>query len=237
MLDDVTTIRASTILVIDDEIQIRRAIADALGHLSDRVLEATTGAEGIALAGTSRPDLIVLDLGLPDMIGATVCREIRRSSSSPIVVLSARHGEGDKVELLTAGADDYVTKPFGLAEFVARIRAQLRRSQAPLEVAGRPIVCDGLTIDLVWREVSRDAPIGLTRIEWSLLETLVRHAGRTLTHQQLFDTVWARSMGNPQQYLRVHMTNLRRKIERAPASPRLIVTDPGVGYRFERVDA
>jgi two-component system KDP operon response regulator KdpE len=233
MLSGVTSIRADAILVIDDEVQIRRAIANALRHLSDRMLEASTGAEGMDLAATARPDLIVLDLGLPDMTGVTVCREIRRWSSTPIVVLSARHGEAEKVELLTAGADDYVTKPFSLAEFVARIQAHLRRSRTPTQSLSQPLVCDGLTIDLVRREVRRDELIRLTRIEWSLLQTLVAHSGRTLTHQQLFDKVWAKSFGNPQQYLRVHMTNLRRKIEREPASPRLIVTDPGVGYRFE----
>jgi two-component system KDP operon response regulator KdpE len=237
MLRSVTAIRADAILVIDDEIQIRHAIANALRPLSDRMLEASTGAEGMDLAATGRPDLIVLDLGLPDMTGASVCREIRRWSSTPIVVLSARHGEAEKVELLTAGADDYVTKPFSLAEFVARIQAHLRRSRTPTQSMSQPLVCDGLTIDLVRREVRRDDLIRLTRIEWSLLQTLVTHAGRTLTHQQLFDTVWAKSFGNPQQYLRVHMTNLRRKIERAPAAPRLIVTDPGVGYRFESVDS
>jgi two-component system KDP operon response regulator KdpE len=188
------------------------------------------------LAATSRPDLIVLDLGLPDMAGAMVCREIRRWSSTPIVVLSARHGEAEKVELLTAGADDYVTKPFSLAEIVARIQAHLRRSRTPTQSMSQLLVCDGLTIDLVRREVRRDDLIRLTRIEWSLLETLVTHAGRTLTHQQLFDQVWGQSFGNPQQYLRVHMTNLRRKIEREPAAPKLIVTDPGVGYRFESLD-
>ncbi len=237
MLTDVTFIRAGAILVIDDEVQIRRAITNALRHLSDRMLEASTGAEGVDLAATARPDLVVLDLGLPDMDGATVCREIRRWSSVPIIVLSARHGESEKVELLTAGADDYVTKPFSLAEFVARIQAQLRRARTHTRVMGQPLVCDGLTINLVRREVERDEPIRLTRIEWSLLETLVNNAGRTLTHQQLFDAVWAKSFGNPQQYLRVHMTNLRRKIEREPASPKLIVTDPGVGYRFESVEA
>jgi len=233
MLPDVTSIRADAILVIDDEVQIRRAIVNALRPLSDRVLEASTGAEGIDLAATARPDLIVLDLGLPDMDGGAVCREIRGWSSTPIVVLSARFGESAKVELLTAGADDYVTKPFSLGEFVARIQAQLRRSRTPTQSLSQPLVFDGLTIDLVRREVRREAPIRLTRIEWSLLQTLLTHAGRTLTHQQLFDAVWAKSFGNPQQYLRVHMTNLRRKIEREPASPRLIVTDPGVGYRFE----
>jgi two-component system KDP operon response regulator KdpE len=237
MLSGVTSIRADAILVIDDEVQIRRAIANALRHLSDRMLEASTGAEGMDLAATARPDLIVLDLGLPDIPGVTVCREIRRWSSTPIVVLSARHGEAEKVELLTAGADDYVTKPFSLAEFVARVQAHLRRSRTPAQSMTQPLVCDGLTIDLVRREVRRDDLIRLTRIEWSLLQTLVTHAGRTLTHQQLFDEVWAKSFGNPQQYLRVHMTNLRRKIEREPASPRLIVTEPGVGYRFESPDA
>jgi two-component system KDP operon response regulator KdpE len=237
MLNGVTSIRADAILIIDDEVQIRHAIANALRHLSDRVLEASTGAEGMDLAATAHPDLIVLDLGLPDVDGATVCREIRRWSSTPIVVLSARHEETEKVELLTAGADDYVTKPFSLAEFVARIQAHLRRSRTPPQSMSQPLVCDGLTIDLVRREVRRDDLIRLTRIEWSLLETLVTHAGRTLTHQQLFDQVWGQSFGNPQQYLRVHMTNLRRKIEREPAAPRLIVTDPGVGYRFESPDA
>jgi two-component system KDP operon response regulator KdpE len=237
MLGSVTSIRADVILVIDDEVQIRRAIANALRHLSDRMLEASTGAEGMDLAATARPDLIVLDLGLPDLPGATVCREIRRWSSTPIVVLSARHAEVEKVELLTAGADDYITKPFSLAEFVARVQAHLRRSRTPSHSMSQPLVVDGLTIDLVRREVRRDDVIRLTRIEWSLLQTLVTHAGRTLTHQQLFDEVWARSFGNPQQYLRVHMTNLRRKIEREPAAPRLIVTEPGVGYRFESPDA
>jgi two-component system KDP operon response regulator KdpE len=237
MLTHVNSIRADAILVIDDEEQIRRAIANALGHLSHRMLEARTGTEGVDLAATARPDLIVLDLGLPDMSGAAVCREIRRWSSTPIVVLSARHGEAEKVELLTAGADDYVTKPFSLAEFVARVHAHLRRSRTPPHSMSQPLICDGLTIDLVRREVRRDDElIRLTRTEWSLLQTLVSHAGRTLTHQQLFDAVWAKSFGNPQQYLRVHMTNLRRKIEREPASPRLIVTEPGVGYRFESTD-
>lgn len=233
MLGTVTTIRADAILVIDDEGQIRRAIANALRPLSERVLEASTGAEGIDLAATAHPDLVVLDLGLPDMAGADVCREIRRWSTTPIVVLSARHGEAEKVLLLTLGADDYVTKPFSLAEFVARVRAHLRRSRTALQSASLQIVADGLAIDLVRREARRDDLIRLTRTEWLLLQTLVMHAGRTLTHQQIFDAVWAKSFGNPQQYLRVHITNLRRKIEREPASPRLIITDPGVGYRFE----
>jgi two-component system KDP operon response regulator KdpE len=226
--------RAEVILVIDDELQIRRALANALAPFSDRVVEASAGAAGIDLAATSHPDLIVLDLGLPDMAGEAVCREIRRWSSAPIVVLSARHAEEEKVALFTAGADDYVTKPFGLAEFVARVQAQLRRARIPANSVASIIEYDGLRIDVARREVHRDEEIvKLTRTEWRLLQALVMHAGRTLTHQQLFDAVWAKSFGNPQQYLRVHVTNLRRKIEREPASPRLIVTEPGVGYRFE----
>ena len=224
----------SAILVIDDELQIRRAVGTALQPLCDSVLEATSGAEGIRIASTLQPGLIVLDLGLPDMGGISVCEEVRRWSTVPIVVLSARHAEREKIDLLTAGADDYVTKPFSLAELVARVQAQLRRSalQAPQNAA--QVIADGLTIDITHREVRRDGElVHLTRIEWLLLHALVKGAGRTLTHQQLFDAVWARTFGNPQQYLRVHVTNLRRKIERMPAAPRLIVTDPGVGYRFE----
>ena len=233
----VTALLADAILVIEDEAQIRRSIANALRHLSGRMLEASTGAEGIELAATARPDLIVLDLGLPDMPGDDVCREIRQWSSSPIIVLSARHEEVQKVRLLTLGADDYVTKPFSRAEFVARIQAHLRRMRTPPHNVTNPVVCDGLSVDLGRREVRRDgALIRLTRTEWLLTQTLASHAGRTLTHQQIFDAVWAREFGDPRQLLRVHVTSLRRKLERDPRSPAVIVTDPGVGYRFESGD-
>ena len=227
--------RAQTILIVDDEEQIRRALSDAFGALDIAVLEADSGATALDIVGASRLDLVVLDLGLPDMRGDAVCTAIRQRSSVPIIVLSARHAEDEKLALFTAGADDYVTKPFSLAEFVARVRAQIRRaSTTPYSLASL-VECDGLSIDLQRREIMRDArALRLTRLEWKLLETLIVHAGRTLTHQQLFDAVWAKSYGHPQQYLRVHVTNLRRKIEREPASPRLIVTEPGVGYRFER---
>jgi two-component system KDP operon response regulator KdpE len=228
-------VRAQTILIVDDEEQIRRAVSDVLRPLSMTVLEADTGATAIDIVAVSGPDLVVLDLGLPDMRGEAVCAAIRERSSVPIIVLSARHAEDEKVALFTAGADDYVTKPFSVAEFVARVRAQLRRAWTPPYSLASVVECDGLSIDLQRREISRDAQsLRLTRIEWKLLETLLVHAGRTLTHQQLFDAVWAKTFGHPQQYLRVHVTNLRRKIEREPASPRLIVTEPGVGYRFER---
>jgi two-component system, OmpR family, KDP operon response regulator KdpE len=231
----VDVLRAQAILVVDDEEHIRSAVGTALQPLSVTILEAATGVEGLALAAARSPDLIVLDLGLPDLPGKEVCRAIRQRSSAPIVVLSARHSEQEKVDLLTAGADDYVTKPFSLAEFVARVHAQLRRAQLTPHSMASVVVCDGLTIDLARHELRRDdRVIRLTRTEWRLLETLVIHAGRTLTHRQLFDAVWAKSFGHPQQYLRVHLTNVRRKIERSPEAPRLIVTEPGVGYRFER---
>ena len=227
-----------TLLVIEDEQQIRRAVRNALHDITDRVVEVATGREGIDQAAAAMPDLIVLDLGLPDMPGAEVCREVRRWGTMPIVVLSARHAEDEKVNLLNLGADDYVTKPFSTLEFSARVRAQLRRFQslsAPSHAAS--ISVDGLTIDLVRRRVSRgNGAIHLTPIEWDILRTLATASGRTLTHQQIFDAVWGRAFGNPQQYLRVHIPNLRRKIEKDPSRPQLIITEPGVGYRFESVE-
>ena len=227
-----------TLLVIEDEQQIRRAVRNALHDITDRVVEVATGREGIDQAAAAMPDLIVLDLGLPDMPGAEVCREVRRWGTMPIVVLSARHAEDEKVNLLNLGADDYVTKPFSTLEFSARVRAQLRRFQslsAPSHAAS--ISVDGLTIDLVRRRVSRgNGAIHLTPIEWDILRTLATASGRTLTHQQIFDAVWGRAFGNPQQYLRVHITNLRRKIEKDPSRPQLIITEPGVGYRFESLE-
>jgi two-component system, OmpR family, KDP operon response regulator KdpE len=226
---------AGCILVVDDEFQIRRALRNALREVADRVVEAESGAEGIDHAATQHPDLVVLDLGLPDMAGADVCREIRRFATMPIVVLSARHDEEDKVRLLSLGADDYVTKPFSTLEFSARVRAQLRRFQSlPGPGHSAAVVVKGLTIDIARRRVSRGSgSIHLTPIEWDILRTLVTAGARTLTHQQIFDAVWGQVFGNPQQYLRVHITNLRRKIESDPSQPELIITEPGVGYRFE----
>jgi two-component system, OmpR family, KDP operon response regulator KdpE len=228
----------STILVIDDEPQIRRVVRNALSGQAVRVLEADGGRAGIDLAAAERPDLIVLDLGLPDAAGASVCREIRKWSSVPIVVLSARHSEAEKVAMLDAGADDYVTKPFSTAELQARVRAQLRRARtAALPGDGGPVAADGLTVDTARRTVSREgAEIHLTPTEWDLLRAFVGQAGRTLTHEQIFRAVWGRSPGDPQAYLRVHVANLRRKIERDPVRPVLIVTEPGVGYRFRALD-
>ncbi|MFI5207848.1 MAG: response regulator [Gemmatimonadales bacterium] len=227
---------ARTVLVIEDDMPIRRAVRNALSELADRIVEAETGRQGIDFAAAERPELVVLDLGLPDMPGIEVCREIRRWATMPIVVLSARHAEDEKVQLLNAGADDYVTKPFSVPEFAARVRAQLRRARtpsAPLEPT--LTTADGLTIDFVRRTIARhEEPIRLTPLEWEILRVLSREPGRTLTHQQIFDAAWGREFGNPQQYLRVHITNLRRKIEVDSANPQLIVTEPGVGYRFEQ---
>jgi len=223
------------ILVIDDEPQIRRVVRNALEGEGVRVIEAAGGREGIDRAAAEQPDLIVLDLGLPDVAGASVCAEVRRWSSAPILVLSARHSEHEKVALLDAGADDYVTKPFSTAELQARVRAQLRRAGGASRAAGEGAVeVDGLRIDLARRVLSRGgSEIHLTPTEWDLLRAFVSNAGRTLTHDQIFRAVWGRAGGgDPQAYLRVHVANLRRKVERDPVRPTLIVTEPGVGYRF-----
>ena len=200
-----------------------------------RVLEAGTAAQGIDLAAAEQPGLIVLDLGLPDRPGIEVCREVRGWSAAPIVVLSARHSDQEKALLLDAGADDYITKPFSTLEFTARVRAHLRRAQMPaVGASAEPLEVGELQVDLVARTVRRRGEaVHLTPIEWELLRTFVTHAGRVLTHGQLYGAVWGRAYGDPQQNLRVHVANLRRKIERDPLRPELILTEPGVGYRFE----
>jgi two-component system KDP operon response regulator KdpE len=223
------------ILVIDDEPHILLALQRALAGLGAQVDVAATAAGGMSLAAAQPPDLVILDLGLPDREGLEVCRELRRHTQVPIVVLSARQSEHDKVALLDAGADDYITKPFSTLELAARVQAQLRRAQTAATVKTAPTVsAHGLVIDFAKRNVRRgERDLHLTPIEWRILQTLVAQAGRTLTHQQIFDAVWGDQAGNPQQYLRVHLTNLRRKVERDPARPKLIITEPGVGYRVE----
>ena len=223
----------STVLIVDDEKQIRRAIRNLLESDVMRVLEAATARVGIDLCAAERPDLVILDLGLPDEEGATVCREIRDWSDAPIIVLSARHSESEKVALLEAGADDYVTKPFSPEELRARVRAQIRRVRAGHREEQEVFDFGGLKIDLDRRTADRDGTtIHLTPTEWDLLRTFLRERGRTLTHPFLFRAVWNQVSGDPQQYLRVHIANLRRKIETDPVRPTLIITEPGVGYRF-----
>jgi two-component system KDP operon response regulator KdpE len=210
-----------TVLVVDDEPPIRRAIRHAFEAEGIRVVEAATGREGIDLAAAERPDLIVLDLGLPDIVGLEVCREIRKWSTAPILVLSARHADEEKVALLDAGADDYVTKPFSTPELKARARALLRRTQAA-QPASTMLEIGDLVMDLTARSMVRAGEsIHLTPIEWELCRVLMSHAGRTLTHRQLFREVWTgRAFGDAQQYLRVYVASLRRKLERDPVRPR-----------------
>jgi two-component system, OmpR family, KDP operon response regulator KdpE len=223
------------ILIVDDEPQIRRVVRNSLANEAGRIVEAATGSEAIDLAAAERPTLIILDLGLPDIPGVDVCREIRKWSTAPILVLSARHSDREKVSLLDAGADDYITKPFNPAELQARVRAQLRRVRlSDIVGPGEKMEVDGLSIDLSKPSLKKNgAPVHLTKTEWDVLRTLVRNAGRTLTHRQIFHEVWGNAFGDMQQHLRVHIRSLRRKIEADPVRPRLIVTEPGVGYRFE----
>jgi two-component system, OmpR family, KDP operon response regulator KdpE len=225
--------RALTILIVDDEIQIRRVVRHAVADQASKVIEASTGREAIDLAAAEQPELIVLDLGLPDMSGADVCREIRGWSTAPILVLSARHTDAEKVSLLNLGADDYITKPFSTSELQARIGAHLRRRTVSPEASSPCIVAGDLTVDLTRRTVlAGSRRVHLTPIEWELLRSLAVNQGRTMTHSQLFAQVWKRSQGDPQQYLRVHVASLRRKLEADPVRPKYIHTEPGVGYRF-----
>lgn len=231
-----------TVLIVDDEPQIRRLIRNALIEPAEpersgvRVLEAGTGQQGLDLAAAEQPALIVLDLGLPDMEGIEVCKEIRSWSRAPIIVLSARHNDAEKAALLDAGADDYVTKPFSTLELMARVRAQLRRARQSGSADGAPTMVSfgDITVDQQRRRVEKNGElIHLTPTEWGLLRAFIAHPGQALTHQQLFHAVWGNISGDAQAYLRVYVGHLRRKIERDPIRPRFIQTEPGVGYRFE----
>lgn len=222
-----------SVLVVDDEAQIRRVVRNALAGIAGRVLEASSAREGLDLAASAMPTLVILDLGLPDGDGLDVCRALRAFSSASLIVLSARHSDRDKVALLDAGADDYITKPFSTLELQARVRAQLRRA-TPADAKVDRLAIDNLEIDLAHRVVLRDgSEVHLTPTEWGLLRSFVAHRGQTMTHQQLFRDVWGRVEGDAQQYLRVYVGQLRRKLERDPVRPRLIRTEPAVGYRFD----
>ncbi|CAE6791802.1 MULTISPECIES: response regulator [Paraburkholderia] len=222
-----------TVVVIDADKAIRRFIRTSLEAAGMSVFDAQTGAQGLAQAATRLADLVIIDLSLPDMDGIEVIRELRGWSAMPVIVLSARSREEDKVAALDAGADDYLTKPFGLPELSARIRAHLRR-QASGDRVGVPQVQFGLvTIDLGERRVVRGSRIvHLSPTEYRLLSALVRHPGRVLTHEQLLGEVWGPLQTDNHHYLRIYMGHLRHKLERDPAHPEHIVTEAGVGYRL-----
>jgi two-component system KDP operon response regulator KdpE len=221
------------VLVVDDEEQIRRAVGRALSARGYEVVEARDGEEALAAAASSHPDLVVLDLNLPDFDGLSVCRDLRCQGSVPILVLSVREDESDKVAALDLGADDYLTKPFGIEELMARVRALLRRA----ETRGQPrpvrFRLDDLEIDLEARRVARGGQeVRLTRTEWGLLEALSEHPGKLLTHRWLLERVWGAGYAEDVDVLRVFISQLRRKVEPDPGRPRIIATDPGVGYRW-----
>ena len=224
--------QAATLLVIDDEPQIRKFLRISLASQGYKVLEAGLGADGLAQAALHRPDLVVLDLGLPDMDGQQVLRELREWSQVPVLVLSVRASESQKVEALDGGANDYVTKPFGIQEFLARVRALLR--QAPLANDRPAQVCAGpLLIDLAARQVLLDGqPVALTRKEYAVLAQLARHPGRVITQQQLLKDIWGPSHGHDSHYLRIVVGHIRQKLGDDPTAPRFLVTEAGVGYRL-----
>jgi two-component system, OmpR family, KDP operon response regulator KdpE len=224
------------ILVVDDEPQIRRFLSASLNSHEYTVIEAHTGNEAIRLCTTVQPDLVILDLGLPDIDGREVLSRIREWSRVPIIVLSVRFDEQDKIDALDRGADDYVTKPFGMGELLARMRTALRHrvgtsEEAPLFTSG------GLAVDLTRRVVTVEGQeVRLSRKEYEVLRTLVKHAGKVVTHQQLLREVWGPAHVNETQYLRVYVGQLRQKIERDPTQPRYIKTEAGVGYRLRQLD-
>lgn len=221
------------ILVVDDEPQIQRFLRPALIASDFDVITATSAAEARRLIATRSPDLVILDLGLPDRDGKTVIADVRAFSQVPIIVLSARDQESEKVEALDLGADDYIEKPFGIAELLARIRTALRRRAGGREATAEHFEFSGLKIDVAARAISRDGvPIHLTPKEYDLLLQLVRNSGRVITHRQLLTAIWGAAHSEDVQYLRVAVAQLRAKIEREPGQPRLILNEPAVGYRF-----
>ncbi len=221
------------ILVVDDDKQLLRAMRINLAARGYEVILAPDGVSALAAAQKQPPDLVIVDLGLPDMDGVEVIQGIRGWLPVGIIVLSARHLEQAKVRALDAGADDYITKPFGMDELLARIRAALRRT-APAVAADPVITTDAFTIDLTARRVIRDGePIRLTPTEWHLLEVLVRNPGRLISQKHLLQEVWGPKYESETNYLRVYVAQLRAKLEPDPASPRYLITEPGMGYRFQ----
>ncbi len=223
------------VLVVDDERPIRRFLQASLSG-KYVVLEAAMGEEALLVCASGRPDAIILDLGLPDIDGVEVTRRLREWTQIPIIVISVREREDDKIAALDAGADDYLTKPFGMGELMARLRAALRRIVTP---ENEPVYqADRLTVDLTRHQVTIDRqPISLTPTEYEILRILIQHAGKVLTHQQLIHLVWGNSYEADSHLLRVNISNLRRKIESDPSWPHYILTEPGIGYRLKNIEA
>ncbi|MEV6952860.1 response regulator [Streptomyces sp. NPDC051183] len=225
------------VLVVEDEPQIVRALVINLKARKYEVDAAADGASALELAAARHPDVVVLDLGLPDMDGVEVIKGLRGWTRVPILVLSARHSSDEKVEALDAGADDYVTKPFGMDELLARLRAAVRRAEPAAGSVEDEVVVetDGFTVDLAAKKAVREGrDVRLTPTEWHLLEVLVRNRGKLVSQKQLLQEVWGPSYGTETNYLRVYMAQLRRKLEADPSHPRHFITEPGMGYRFER---
>jgi two-component system, OmpR family, KDP operon response regulator KdpE len=223
------------IIVIEDDLSIRRFLHTGLSSQGFSVFEAETGMQGIVEVNTRKPDLLILDLGLPDMDGVDVIKAIRGWSELPIIILSARSSEQQKIEALDAGADDYLTKPFSFGELLARIRVALRHSiRSPEHMHAEVFVTANLKVDLHNRLVSVDEQeIHLTPIQYRLLSVLVKHAGRVLTHQQILKEVWGPSYQENAHYLRIYMSQLRQKLELDPTQPKFLLTESGVGYRLK----
>ncbi|MFF9909630.1 response regulator [Streptomyces sp. NPDC013457] len=225
------------VLVVEDDSQLARALVINLQARRYVVDAAPDGATALSLAASEPPDVLIVDLGLPDMDGVDVIKALRRWSRSPVLVLSARSGSEDKIRALDAGADDYMTKPFSMDELLARLRAATRRSAeapAPEPVAGGRVSTDDFTVDLVAKRVRRaERDVRLTPTEWHLLEILICNPGRLISQRRLLQEVWGPSYGTKTNYLRVYMAQLRRKLEVDPSHPRYLITEPGMGYRFE----
>jgi two-component system KDP operon response regulator KdpE len=234
MNPDSGTAVPAVVLVVDDEAPIRKFLRAGLAGQGYSLVEAATGQEALTQAAMRTPDLVLLDLGLPDIDGFEIVRRIREWSTMPIIVISARGQEGDKIRALDAGADDYVTKPFSMGELIARMRVAIRHhSPAPSSAEPGAFEAGDLRIDLTRRRVLlQGTEIRLTPIEYRLLTTLARYAGRVMTHEQLLREVWGPGHTAQHHYLRVYMAQLRHKIEADPARPRLLITEPGVGYRL-----
>lgn len=221
------------ILVIDDEQQILRALRTILGQQQYQITVARKGDEGLALAGAVQPDIIILDLGLPDMSGVEVCKQLRSWTNLPVIILSAHDSENEKVAALDAGADDYLTKPFGVDELLARVRVALRHTSLMAGVKNSLITAGPVMIDLTNHLITRAGePVKLSATEYKLLAYLAGNAGRVLTHQAILNHVWGYADGGQMEYLRVYIRLLRQKLEDNPRKPQLIVTESGVGYRF-----